>query len=47
MALDLCQNFASAQYLKNEWSLTKFSICVEIDEINVGIVMRNFLQFAL
>ena len=44
MTLDLCQNFVSAQYPKN---LLKFSICVEIGEINVGNVMRKVLQILI
>ena len=44
MALDACQNFVSAQCLKNEWNMTKFCICIDIDKIQVGIVMRQILQ---
>ena len=44
MALDLCQNLVSAQYLENK--LTDFHqiiyICIYIDKIYVGIVTHGF-----
>ena len=44
MALGYCQNFVSAQYLVNK--LIEFDlvcICVDVDQIYVGIVTRQFL----
>ena len=45
MALDSYENFVSAQYLRNElMNLTKFCICIDIDNVKVGIVMHQFEQ---
>ena len=46
MALDLHQNFVSAQYLEN--ILTEFhqiDICIYIDKIYIGIVTHYFSHF--
>ena len=43
MALDLHQNFVSAQYLENKWlEFHQLYICIHIDKIYVGIVTYHF-----
>ena len=45
MALDLLQNFVSAQYLGNKWTyFTKLYITIYTDKIYVGIVSCHFSQ---
>ena len=49
MALDLCQNFiqnfVSTQYLENKMiEFHQFLICIDIDQIFVGIVTSHFLH---
>ena len=44
MALDLCQNFVSAQYLENKWTEFHQTLFMHhIDKIYVGIVFRTFV----
>ena len=44
MALDLRQNFVSAQYLENKLTFfSKFYICIDIEKVWVGIVSCHFL----
>ena len=42
MALDSCENFVSAQYLKTEYK--GFDRILQIDKLNVGIVMHQMVQ---
>ena len=45
MALDLCQNFVSAQYLENKWTDFDHTIHNCIDKIYVWIVSCHFCKF--
>ena len=45
MALDYSQNFVSAIYLENKLiTKTKSYICIDVDQLYMGIVMLHFLQ---